>query len=651
MLFKKLLPKHLRFLLSFTVLSMIIFLIFRLILLLNNFTEAKSTPISDLLIGFFDRGTLYDFTTTMYIISLPLLTFNFIFLFNKEFKILYKVFYYFLLIISIVSILICSANLNYYEYYGSHITQAVFSWTDNFGLMFKTMFGNIYFYFGIISFFILIGIFIFFFKKIYNKTIKEKPIFKFNIYKRILIFILTNLVLFFGVRGDIDLSKKPILIEDAFITRNAFANQIGLNGTFHLIHSIENGTINYFEKDEIAVDKVKKYFNINQKYDSPIAREENLNDTARKFNVILVIMESMSYDMFDYSGKVKNITPYLDSISDKGLLFTNVFTAGIHTYNGIFSTTYGLPALMHTKPTVSSAMSSKKYSGLPNLLHSQGYKNIFFFSHPKEFDNMNSFLPLNDIDTIIDETHYKKDEIVSCWGVADHTIFNRSIEVLNHLNKENKKFFATILTSSTHSPYTIPKNIDFSSKEEDPLKKAYQYADWAIGNFIENAKKQTWFDSTIFVFIADHGQKFNVIYDMPLSYHHTPLIIYAPKLIKPQIIKNPGLQIDVTATIMGLLKIPYINNTLGIDLINNKREYAYFSADNKIGVVNDEFYLIIHNNGKEQMFNYKKQSTENIIESHKNIADSMKIYTYSMLQTMQYLLKNNFTNYKTIKHL
>lgn len=648
---KKLLPKYLQFSLSFIILSMITFLLFRIILLLNNFPEAKLTPTSDLMIGFFNRGTLYDFTTTMYIVSLPLLTFNFIFLFNKEFKILYKFFYYFLLLISIISILICSANLNYFEYYGSHITQVVFSWTDNFGLMLKTMFANIYFYFGIISFFIVTGIFIFFFKKIHKKIISENSILEFNIYKRISIFIITNLVLFFGVRGDIDLSKQPILVEDAFVSSSAFANQIGLNGTFHLLHSIDNSSIDYFEKDEIAINNVKKYLNINQKYNSPIARDENTNESVNKYNVIVVLMESMSYDMFDYSGKVKNITPNLDSISDKGLLFTNVYTSGIHTYNGIFSTIYGLPALMYAKPTVSPLMMSKKYSGLPNLLHSQGYKNIFFFTHHKEFDNMNSFLPLNDIDSIIEVKDYKKEEIVGCWGVADHTAFNRSIDVFNYLTKENKKFFATIVTTSTHTPYSIPENIDFSSKEEDPLKKAYQYADWAIGNFIENAKKQTWFDSTIFVFIADHGQTFNVIYDMPLSYHHTPLIIYAPKLIKPQINKNPGLQIDITATIMGLLKIPYINNTLGIDLINNKREYAFFSADNKIGVVNNNYFLIIHNNGKEQMFNYKELSTENIIKSHKNLADSMKTYTYSMLQTMQYLLKSNFTNYKTLKQI
>ena len=48
--------------------------------------------------------------------------------------------------------------------------------------------------------------------------------------------------------------------------------------------------------------------------------------------------------------------------------------------------------------------------------------------------------------------------------------------------------------------------------------------------FIKEAKKQDWFDNTLFVFVADHGGAIQPTYDIPLNYFHSPLIFYYQKL-------------------------------------------------------------------------------------------------------------------------
>ena len=130
---------------------------------------------------------------------------------------------------------------------------------------------------------------------------------------------------------------------------------------------------------------------------------------------------------------------------------------------------------------------------------------------------------------------------------------------------------------------------------------------------------------------------------MPITYHHTPLIFYSPNFIAPNTFNNFGTQCDVFPTLMGYLNIPYINNTFGIDLRKDTRPYAYFTADNKIGVINNDYFLVIRKNDKETLYKYKQKDLNNYLADNKQLSDSMKIYAYSMLQTAKWIIDNKKT--------
>jgi len=211
---------------------------------------------------------------------------------------------------------------------------------------------------------------------------------------------------------------------------------------------------------------------------------------------------------------------------------------------------------------------------------------------------------------------------------------------LDDANFQQQPFIAAILTASDHGPYIIPEY--FKPKPNELTKQIVEYADWSIGKFISSASKRNWFENTIFVFIADHGAAISPIYEMPLNYHHSPLIIYSPNIIKqPKVVSQVGGQIDVFPTIMGLLNFSYINNTLGIDLLKEQRPYIYFSADDKYGVLSDSLFLIVNNQGKESLFRYKENDEKNRIIENQNVVNEMKQYAASNLQTAQYIIKNN----------
>ena len=92
---------------------------------------------------------------------------------------------------------------------------------------------------------------------------------------------------------------------------------------------------------------------------------------------------------------------------------------------------------------------------------------------------------------------------------------------------------------------------------------------------------------------------------------------------------------------MGFLHLPYVNNTLGVDLRNEGRKYAYFCSDNKIGCLNDEFFLVIRKEGPNSLYRYKNKDLENYYYSNSVLADDMKKYASAMILTSYWLGGHN----------
>jgi phosphoglycerol transferase MdoB-like AlkP superfamily enzyme len=395
--------------------------------------------------------------------------------------------------------------------------------------------------------------------------------------------------------------------------------------------------------DELAVKKVQEYLRVNPEesrfYDSPIARLIKTEGEPVKANVIVVIMESMSAEKMSRYGNPHNLTPNLENLAKQSLIFDNIYTSGIHTSNGIFSTLFSFAAIFKQHPL--KPVSMLAYAGLPMVLRQEGYRTIFFITHDEQFDNMGGFLRANGFEEIVSQKDYSPDRILSSLGVPDHYLFESSIPRINELYKSNQPFLAVYLTVSDHVPYIIPGDIPFKPKRKDKRERIVEYADWSIGRFIDLASQQEWFENTLFVFIADHGANLNPLYEMPLSYFHTPLIFYSPSLIPGhRTVAKIGGQIDVFPTIMGLLNISYVNNTLGIDLLKENRPYIYFCSDDKLGCLCDDYFLSIRDGGGESLYDYKNQDPKNRLKSKKEKVERMKDYLYSMMQATQWLIKN-----------
>ncbi len=631
-------PTQITFLVLVFLSGMMLFAIFRLVLLLQYFEQTTNVPNSYIIFAFLNRGSLFDMSVNSYILTLP-----FLFLFLGYFipstsKIFNYLSIFLLFVFYSFAIAIHSTDLPFFGYFNSRLTNSILNWTEDLELMIKSRFSSFTYYPYVFLFLIISFGFCWWIKILANKTILSGRFTNNRIYTKIILFLIFGFLLFNGIRGNINYKVFPLRIADAFIFEYSFPNQLGLNPVFTFFESYKAKNPKIFS-DRQAIQNTQKYLNIEQKYESPIARDIKFDSNSNKRNVVIFIVESLSaFQMKRYRSDV-NFMPFLDSLANVSATFDNIYTAGMHTYNGVFSTLFSLPSILNTKPFASPIVNGQKLSGISNVLHKYGYYNIFFCSGDKQFDNMNSFLSNNEFDKIIGQEDYPKESETTEWGVHDNTMFQFSIPKLTEISKE-KPFLAVFLTISTHESLALPKQTIFKPTATDGYNQLFEYTDWSFSEFFKNSSTQEWFNNTIFVIIADHGQNFDPTYDVPLSYFHSPMIFYSPEIIKPEKYNNVGLQIDLFPTLMGFLNLSYTNNTLGIDLRKEKRQFAFFSSDNKFGCINDEYYLIMRDGENDALYKYKNKDITNYINENKNLADSMKVYTYSMIQTTNWLIEH-----------
>ncbi|MDX1372898.1 MAG: LTA synthase family protein, partial [Nitrososphaeraceae archaeon] len=291
-----------------------------------------------------------------------------------------------------------------------------------------------------------------------------------------------------------------------------------------------------------------------------------------------------------------------------------------------------------------------EYDGLSSALKSHGYTTTYFTTHDSQFDNVEGFLRANDFDNVISQKDYPSEEVKTTLGVPDDFMFSFSIPKINEISNDQKPFFVSFMTASDHGPYYIPDY--FKPRSEGIKDQIIEYADWSLKQFMIHAAKQKWYENTLFVFLADHGAPLGSSYDIALNYFHSPFLLYSPDsaLIKPKNYIKIANQIDVFPTIMGSLKLPYTNNTLGIDLLHEDRKYSVINDDDKIGILDSSFLCIMKDKGHTlSLYNYRTKDRNDLIDQYPDKAANMAEYAKSLMQVHQYLINKDLTSLQNSK--
>ena len=639
----KIFVRHIAYLLKIHVVALLIMTVLRWLLYVTiDYQIADDVTFPTRMMAFV-KGVWFDNVTACYVMALPLLTLWIVSLFAYSSKWLSWFCTIWFGILYTIVFSLSAANIPYFCYFFQPINTSIFQWFGYAGTTAGMVVGESSYWapiaYGLTA---IAGFWWFLIRVRIIKYAKAKR----QGVGTVLAVLVSGAIMaglcFLGIRGR--LGYNPIKVSQAYYCNDAFLNQLGINPAFNLLTSAlddmrkENAELMLMPYDE-AITYVRNSLNITGPADSTRIlfrqmrngdREEEKILTVTKPNIVIILMESMSSALLG-----KGYTPVLDSLKTQSLYFSNFYSAGIHTNHGMTATLYSFPALM--KRNLMKGTVTPKRDGLPTVLKQNGWHNLFFMTHEAQYDNMNAFFRTNGYDEIYAQEDYPKEEIVNSFGVSDHFLFDFALGKLNNTAKQQQPFMATLLTISNHPPYIIPNWFKSSSKE--PETQIVEYADWCIGNFLNKAKKESWYDNTVFVVLADHGKLVGTTdSELPQSYNHIPLMIFGAG-IPSQEYTHLGMQVDVMPTLLNMLGIDYDYNGFGTDLLHQQRQMVFYSADNQI-VARDSTRCFLYHPQMKKSFCYDIGQDGQLIQTHNEEPfASLRRYVFAMEQTAEFLFR------------
>lgn len=379
---------------------------------------------------------------------------------------------------------------------------------------------------------------------------------------------------------------------------HAQATQLAGNGHYEFWHAFRTNEIDYAQfYKTAATERIYKVLRAEFAHIGPqrfpdkakLAVERDIvgNGPEKRLNVVLISVESLSAEFLAAFGNKGQLTPRLDRLANEGLLFTRIYATGTRTVRGLEALTLSIP------PTPGNSIvkrpNNDRLYTLGEIFAERGYEPLYLYGGYGYFDNMNVFFGGNGY-TVIDRTAIPKEAIhmENIWGVADEDLFTMALNELDLRQVAGKPFFAHIMTTSNHRPFTYPDgHIDVPSGTG--REGAVKYTDWAIGDFIDRARARPWFADTMFVIVADHTASGRGKTDLPVEQFLIPLIIYAPGHVAPKRIDTLASQIDVAPTLLALLNFSYRSHFFGHDIITEgpKHPRAFLANYQTVGYLED----------------------------------------------------------------
>jgi phosphoglycerol transferase MdoB-like AlkP superfamily enzyme len=377
-----------------------------------------------------------------------------------------------------------------------------------------------------------------------------------------LLFIATMAV--GGIRGDFKKSTRPINLVDAsrYVTDISQADVV-LNTPFAIIRTLNVQSIkkvNYVSRDVIdrEIKPIKQY----------------TTNPATTPNIVIFILESYGREYISSFNKNQNIpgykgySPFVDSLAQHSLIFTNAYANGYKSIHGMSSVLAGIPSFKDA--FTSSPYAKQDIESLVSVLKGQGYTTSFYHGAPNGSMGFLGFGNILGFDHYYGKTEYNNDDdFDGVWGIWDEPFFQYFNK---NLSKEKQPFFATLFSVSSHEPYKVPEKYEGKFPKGDVnIHQPIGYTDYALKRFFNEAKKQPWFNNTIFVLVADHGN--TIYYDeykKIFNKNTVPILFYSPSGKYVGVNDDFAQQIDIYPTLLDMIGYKKPFRSWGRSLIGEK---------------------------------------------------------------------------------
>ncbi|GAE87061.1 LTA synthase family protein [Acetivibrio straminisolvens] len=323
---------------------------------------------------------------------------------------------------------------------------------------------------------------------------------------------------------------------------------------------------------------------------------------ARGKNLIVIQMEALQHFVINSKMNGREITPNLNKLVRESLYFDNIYVqvAGGNTSDAEFMGNISLyPA---KEGAAYFRFATNEYNTIAKELKKEGYNSYALHAYGPAFWNRTEMYKAVGFDTFISSNDYVMDEYIGWggWALSDDSFYRQSMDIID----VTKPFYSFFVTLSGHHPYSYfedKQTFDVGKYDRTYFGnyiKAQNYADAAIGRFIQKLKDMGLYENSLIVIYGDHTglpktQAKELLEFLGLSeskvdwikLQKVPLLIHCPG-VEGEIIDTTGGQIDILPMIANMMGFENYY-ALGKDLLNTQKGYAVLRNGS---VLTDEYY-------------------------------------------------------------
>ena len=270
-----------------------------------------------------------------------------------------------------------------------------------------------------------------------------------------------------------------------------------------------------------AYKEFREYYDKN-KYEK---KTNEYTDIFKDKNVIVIHGESMQSFAMDLSFNGKEVTPTLNKLAKEGIYFSNFYAVESVGTSSDTEFTFNTSLMPSSIGTVFMSYYDRNYVSIPKLMKENGYTTFSMHGNTCDFWNRETMHMNLGYDKFYCYTKsYKIDETIGL-GLSDKSFFKQSIPIIKE--NSNNKFYSILIMLSNHTPFSDINGISnydisytYIDSEGNEVKdnhlegtimgnylKSVNYADEALGEFLDGLDKEGLLDNTIVIIYGDHDAK------------------------------------------------------------------------------------------------------------------------------------------------
>jgi len=266
-------------------------------------------------------------------------------------------------------------------------------------------------------------------------------------------------------------------------------------------------------------------------------------------HVVVAVMESwgrqlMEFDDADTNDMLGRLRPWLD----EGRL--DYFDHALSSQPGTYPSLEALLLDTPLTPLTQTRYGRIAYDTARARFYQQaGYRTVYLTAAPEAWRSLNIGLLQQGFDEVVGENAIRKrfpQADKHTWGTDDEWMFRYAQELLLEADTKQQPMLLVMMSVTNHAPYRVPSryvpaplNVPhlgtaLATDAETALSilQTYQYANDALGGFLDELNSNGLLERTLFAATGDHNHRTILVYPDNSQLHYkfgVPIVMHIPE--------------------------------------------------------------------------------------------------------------------------